>query len=1154
LNTIALAAMVASGTLLPLMDLVFGRFVTVFNKFAVGAMSPGEYRKEVNKYTLWFVYLFVAKFVLSYIWMTLVSVTATKTIKALRVDFVKQTLRQEIAFFDNPGTSIASQLTTNGSIIHQGISEKLGLIIQAVSCFVTAFVVAFAVNAKLTAIIFAVVPLNLIGTNIFVALDAKVEANVLSIFSAAHAVADEAFSSIRTVHAFGARPKLGRKFEGILDRACKEGMKKSPIYAGLFSIEYFCVYSAFALAFWQGIRMWSKGEVANPGDVVTVMFAVIVATQALTIIAPQAIAVSKAVAAATEVFRIMDRESRMDSLSETGARPDNAAGRIDLESVDFAYPSRPAVKVLKGLTLSMPARKTTALVGASGSGKSSIVNLIERWYECSSGSIKLDGMDIKDLNVRWLRESVRLVEQEPTLFSGTVYDNVARGLAGTRLGSLPDDEKRTLIEEACRSAFAHDFIMQLPRGYHTLIGERGATLSGGQKQRIVIARSIVSDPLILMLDEATSALDPQAEKIVQKALDNVGRHRTMVVIAHRLSTIRSADNIVVMADGVILEQGPHLQLFEKGGAYARLVQAQDLGAGSGDDEGNTAQDHGRDALTLVSPAMSRLSREPTTHDARGETGPSVADSDVQGKGAQPVSLLKSILRIAYEQRSQWVSMLVTAVACILGGLANVAIAILFAEANQAFELTDTAERIKRGDFFSLMFFVVSLGLFFVYAIVGWAANIYAQHLMRFYKLELFHTTMRQKMTFFDDPRNTTGSLVSRLSSEPTNLQDLLSANIAIILISVVNLGSCCILAVVVGWKLGLVLVFGALPFLVLSGYVRIRLDFKLEDQTSDMFARSSGLASEAVRAIRTVSSLTLEKFVLKQYEEALAGIEKKSLASVGKIMFWYALSQSISFLAMALGFWYGGRLISTGEYTTRQFYIVFVAVVFSGENAAMFFMYTTSKLALALLSNTYRHTPRRHHQGQGFGQLHLQPEETPGARRRRRHGPPRRPRRPAPRRVRPRRLRLRASSPRPRSPRRHAPDGGGKIHRARGSLGLRQDDHGLLAPALLRPHGRPHPRRQPGHPGHGPAQVPLRHGHCPPGTRALHRVHPRKRLARHRAGRADRRGSRRRPAPGQHPRLCPVPARGAGHAHWLPRRAAVGRPEAEALPGEGPDP
>jgi ATP-binding cassette, subfamily B (MDR/TAP), member 1 len=214
--------------------------------------------------------------------------------------------------------------------------------------------------------------------------------------------------------------------------------------------------------------------------------------------------------------------------------------------------------------------------------------------------------------------------------------------------------------------------------------------------------------------------------------------------------------------------------------------------------------------------------------------------------------------------------------------------------------------------------------------------------MKFYRSEIFNNTLRQDMSFFDKPENGTGALVSRLASEPTSLQELLSMNIVLLTINIVNLLSSSILAIAYGWKLGLVLALVALPVIVSAGYVRIRLEFKFEDDTVGRFATSSGVAAEAVMGIRTVSSLALERAVIKRYHAALQGIAKHSIASLGWKMFFYSLSQSISFLAMGLGFWYGGRLLSTGEYTTDQFYTVFIAVVFSGESAAMLFQYTTS--------------------------------------------------------------------------------------------------------------------------------------------------------------------------------------------------------------------
>lgn len=259
----------------------------------------------------------------------------------------------------------------------------------------------------------------------------------------------------------------------------------------------------------------------------------------------------------------------------------------------------------------------------------------------------------------------------------------------------------------------------------------------------------------------------------------------------------------------------------------------------------------------------------------------------------------------------------------------------------AFSLSGT-EMIKQGDFYSLMLFVLALANLVAYAALGWLCNVIAQEIMQSYRHELFNSIMRQDMSFFDRAGNTTGALVSRLSTEPTHLQELLSMNVGLILIIVVNVVSSCILAIVTGWKLGLVLVFGALPLLMFSGYLRIRLEFKLDDDTASRFADSAGIASEAVTAVRTVSSLALERDIIGRFEESLRRIAGTSAAALGWTMLWYSLSQSVSFLCMGLGFWYGGRLISFGEYTAAQFYTVFIAVVFSGEAAAILFQYSTS--------------------------------------------------------------------------------------------------------------------------------------------------------------------------------------------------------------------
>jgi len=289
------------------------------------------------------------------------------------------------------------------------------------------------------------------------------------------------------------------------------------------------------------------------------------------------LAVTHGRGAAAKLFATIERIPQIDSADQGGLKPEKVIGEITLEDVKFSYPSRLDVPILKGLSINFPAGKTAALVGASGSGKSTIVSLIERFYDPTSGTVKLDGVDLRELNIKWLRSHVGLVSQEPTLFATTIKGNVAHGLIGTPYEKASEEEKFKLIKEACIKSNADGFISKLPQGYETLVGERGFLLSGGQKQRIAIARAIVSDPRILLLDEATSALDTQSEGIVQDALDKASAGRTTITIAHRLSTIKDADRIFVMGEGLVLEQGTHEELLaDEEGAYSRLVQAQKL--------------------------------------------------------------------------------------------------------------------------------------------------------------------------------------------------------------------------------------------------------------------------------------------------------------------------------------------------------------------------------------------------------------------------------------------------------------------------------------------------------------------------------------------------------------------------------------------------
>jgi ATP-binding cassette subfamily B (MDR/TAP) protein 1 len=277
----------------------------------------------------------------------------------------------------------------------------------------------------------------------------------------------------------------------------------------------------------------------------------------------------KAKHAAQELKELFDRKPSIDTWSPDGESVEAVSGTVEFRDVHFRYPTRPEQPVLRGLNLSVKPGQYIALVGASGCGKSTTIALLERFYDPLAGGIYVDGKEISSLKINEYRSFIALVSQEPTLYQGTIRENV---LLGADREDVPESE----IEFACREANIYDFIQSLPDGFNTVVGSKGSMLSGGQKQRIAIARALLRDPKILLLDEATSALDSESEHVVQAALDKAAKGRTTIAVAHRLSTIQKADIIYVFDQGVIVESGDHSELMKKGGRYSELVSLQSL--------------------------------------------------------------------------------------------------------------------------------------------------------------------------------------------------------------------------------------------------------------------------------------------------------------------------------------------------------------------------------------------------------------------------------------------------------------------------------------------------------------------------------------------------------------------------------------------------
>ncbi|KJZ78917.1 hypothetical protein HIM_01690 [Hirsutella minnesotensis 3608] len=944
---------IASGAALPLMTVIFGNLQGIFQRFfySGGQMTYDEFVQELTKYVLYFVYLAIGEFIVTYVATVGFIYTGEHISAKIREHYLESCMRQNIGFFDKLGAGeVTTRITSDTNLIQDGISEKVSLTLAALATFVTAFVIGFVNYWKLTLILSSTVFALIFNIGSFSRYMLKNNKASLESYAQGGSLADEVISSIRNAVAFGTQDRLAKQYDKHLAKAEYYGFRLKAslgtMIAGMMSI----LFLSYGLAFWQGSQFLVDGIIPL-SKVLTIMMSVMIGAFNLGNVTPNIQAFTTAVAAAAKIFNTIDRVSPLDPGDDKGIKLDKIEGNIRLENIKHIYPSRPEVVVMDDVSLEIPAGKTTALVGASGSGKSTIVGLVERFYDPVEGSVHLDGHDISKLNLRWLRQQMALVSQEPTLFGTTIFHNIRHGLIGTRFESENEEKQRELVVQAATKANAHDFISALPEGYETHVGERGFLLSGGQKQRIAIARAVVSDPKILLLDEATSALDTKSEGVVQAALEAAATGRTTITIAHRLSTIKDAHKIVVMSAGRIVEQGTHDQLLEKGSAYFKLVSAQNISAA----EGLTTEEEAE-----LDEQEEELVRRKSTRkgDYIGDPDDDIAEKlgrSTTQKSASSVVLQKRqpeqsrnysvwtlIKLIVSFNAPEWKLLVFALFFCVICGGGNPTSAVFFAKQITTLSqpVTDqNRNQVKKdSDFWSAMFLMLGLVQFIAFFSQGILFAKCSERLVHRVRDRAFRAMLRQDVAFFDKEENTAGALTSFLSTETTHVAGLSGLTLGTLLMMTTTLVASIVESVAIGWKLSLVCI-STIPVLLGCGFFRIWLLAHFQRRSKAAYASSATFASEAISAIRTVAALTREEDVLKMYRDDLAAQQRRSLNSVLKSSALYAASQSVLFLCFALGFWYGGTLIGKGEYNLFQFFLCFMAIVFGAQSAGSIFSF-----------------------------------------------------------------------------------------------------------------------------------------------------------------------------------------------------------------------
>ncbi|KAK2977418.1 hypothetical protein RJ640_004201 [Escallonia rubra] len=925
------------GLQVPLMMYVLS---DVINEYAnpSGTISNAS----VDKYALRLLYVAIGVGLSAFVEGLCWARTAERQTSRMRLAYLKSVLKQDVGFFDTQEADssttyqVVSTISSDSSAIQVAIGEKIPNCLACLSSFFFCLIFAFTLSWRLT---LAALPFTLMyvlpGLG-FGKLMMDVGTKMVDSYGVAGGIAEQAISSIRTVYSYVGERQTINRFNNALERTMTLGIKQGSA-RGLMIGSMGIVYVSWGFQAWFGsILVTEKGE--KGGNIFIAGFNCLMGGTNILVALPYLAAISEAKVAFTRINEMIERLPNINTTDKTGKALSHVKGEIDFKGIYFCYPSRPDAPVLQGLNLRVPAGKTVGLVGGSGSGKSTIISLLQRFYDPIEGEILLDGYRIKKLHLKWFRSQMGLVNQEPILFATSIKDNILFGKEGA---SMED------VIEAAKGANAHDFILKLSDGYETQVGQHGVQLSGGQKQRVAIARALIRDPKILLLDEATSALDIESERIVKEAIDQASVGRTTIMVAHRLSTIRMANLIVVLQSGRVLESGSHAELMQlndgHGGEYLKMVQLQQSAIQHkvATASFNHNQLDGRNSYKMSAPPS------PISLKSSARSTPAASPLSPAFSITSPYSVpfddsyesdVKHLKQRAYPAPYQWRLLELNspesgrALLGCLGAIGSGAVqpinAYCVGAVLSVYFRTDKSSIRSDARFYSLVFIGIGIFSFFTSVIQHHNFAIMGEKLTRRVREKLLEKLMTFEIGWYDQDENTSAAICARLATEANLVRTLVADRMSLLAQAFFGALFAYTLGLVLSWKLSLVMM-AAQPLLVGSFYSRSVLMKSMSRKAQKAQKEGSQLASEAVINHRTITAFSLQKRIVGLFAATMDGPQRESIRQSWISGIGLFGSQFVATASTALAYWYGGRLLTQGLITPEPLFQAFLVLLFT---------------------------------------------------------------------------------------------------------------------------------------------------------------------------------------------------------------------------------